>query len=661
MDIYKAASQGSIDAIKVAVEQGYDVDGPNKDGKTPLWFAVQSGQAEACRFLMSLGATVEAQNPSILEVAVRGGHADIVALLWPHCNAERAYRSLESAISLGFHEIADFMIETGAFEYRNSEVSGTESLIKDGFPERESTVYQQWERFLFVRRGQELPLHRILCDYALLLAAKAGRNAGLRLVRFLLGESMADVNCKIVINGQFETPLTAAAEKGNLEILATLVDHPSIDLTICGKYNWPAFLHLLASPLSISTERGRVIARQLAYKAAPNRFFIDSREIRLQGAFQNVLQFGDDNLVKQVIELVRGAAGVLVLPLLIRANEVDGLTWVLNSDAVSSKKPPPAFWVLLCQYFERHQDQDALGLFTHVTEFLVEKEIWNQAILKCLHARHFSFIQQFFYPLSEAPPKEVTEETLVGFPAASTDPFIIQEWSSQGFARVALWNAIHCGLWKSPNFENLLFSNADLNGPDPHPNGPGRPEPEMIPHAFFDDPSRAAQMTSLRPAPPPAGPNPPNPFLHSYQMQLIRLEQQNKRRLVIAGDTRSPLSWAATSHNAPLVDALLLSPQVSVNSRDSHDRTALMYAIAVNDRPIVERLLNHRDIDLNLQDVEGRTAIFYAAQGEDLSIVQLLVGTQKVDFSIRNRNGQNVREFAKQAQLKQDVVTALSN
>ncbi|GMG47200.1 unnamed protein product [Aspergillus oryzae var. brunneus] len=635
MDIYEAASQGRIDAIKFAVEQGCDVDGPNEDGKTPLWFAVQSGQPEACRFLMSLGAGRGPQNPSLLEVAVGGGYADIVALLWPHCNAEREHRSLKTAISLGFHEIADFLIETGAFEYQDSEVSGTESLIEDGSPERESTVFQQWERFLFVRRGQKLPLHRVFFDYALLLATKAGRNAGLRLVEFLLGESMPDVNCKIMINGQFETPLTAAAEKGNLEILATLIDHPNIDLTICGKYNWPAFLHLLASPLSISTERGRVIARRLAYKAVPNRLFIDSREIRLQGAFQNVLRFGDDGLVKQVIDLVRGAAGTLILPLLIRANEVDGLTWVLNCDGVSSKKPPPAFWVLLCQYFKRYQDQDALGLFTSVTEFLVEKKIWNQAILKCLHACNFSFIQQFFYPLSVAPPKEVTEETL--------------------------WNAIHCGLWKSPGFENLLFSNADLNGSDPHPNGLGRLELEIIPHAFFDDPSSAAQKISLRSALPSASPNPSNPHLYSYQMELIRLEQQNKRRLFFAGDTRCPLSWAAKSHNAPLVNALLRSPQVNVNFQDPSDRTPLMYAIAVNDRPIVERLLNHRDIDLNLRDAEGRTAIFYAAQGGDLSIVQLLIGTQNVDFSIRNKNGKNVKEFAKKAKLKQDIVAALSN
>lgn len=667
MNLYEAASQGNTDALRAAVEQGCDVNALDKEGRPPLWFAVQSGQADACRFLIARGAEVAAQNRSILEAAVHDGRTEIVALLWPHCNAEKEYRSLETAISMGFHEIADFLIETGGFEYQLSPATGTELLVKDGLPERKSAAFQQWERFLFVRRGQQLPWNHIFLDYALLLAAKADRNAGLRLMEFLLGETMADSNVKIKINGQFETPLTAAAEKGNLEILAALIERPNTNLTLCGKYNWPAFLHLLASPHSISTERGRVIARRLSYEAPPNLFFIDNREFRLDFAFANVLRFGDGGLVQQVIDLVHGAAGILILPLLIRANDADGLKWVLNCSAVSSSNPPPFFWVLLCQYFERHQDQDALELFTRVAEFLVEQKRWNQVILKCLYTRNFSFIQQFFYlplPYHQAPPKEVTEKALVGLPAASTDPSLIKEWAGQGFARAALWNAIHCGIWKSPAFEKLLSnSSADLNGPDPHRTSPGRPELEQIPHAFFKDPSSEGQRISVRSPPgPPADPNAPVPVqLQPHQMQQLMLfQQQNKRRLILSRDTRCPLSWAVTSRNAPLLDALLLSPKANINSKDQYGRTPLMYAIAVNYRPIVEKLLNHRDIDLNLRDAEGRTAIFYAAEGGDLYTVQLLVGTQKVDFSIRNRNGQNVRDFAK-IEGKQDILTAFSD
>jgi hypothetical protein len=120
---------------------------------------------------------------------------------------ERQHHCLESAISLGFHGIADFLVGTQVFEYQHSQASDIELLIKDGFSRREITAFQQWERFIFVRRSEKLNLHRIFFDYALLLATKADRNAELRLVNLLLGgeKPLADANCKIKINGEIDT------------------------------------------------------------------------------------------------------------------------------------------------------------------------------------------------------------------------------------------------------------------------------------------------------------------------------------------------------------------------------------------------------------------------------------------------------------------------
>lgn len=451
------------------------------------------------------------QNHSILAAVIQGGHAETVALLWPHCSVEKEYRSLESAISLGFHDIADSLIETGEFAHLHSRVNDTELPARDQFSERDSAAFQQWERFFFVRRGQPLPLNCVFLNYALLLAAKAERNAGLRLMEILLGETVADPSCKIKIKGDFETPLTAAAERCNLEILTALFDRPDINLKLCGKYNLPAFLHLLASRDSVSTERGHAIARRLVYETPSNRFFIHHGEFNVERAFMNVLRFGDSGLVKQVIDLVRGAAGVLILPLLIRANEADGLKWVLNGHAIPFTDPLPALWVLLCEYFECHEDQDALGLFTRVAEFLVEKGFWSQATLKCLYTRNFSFIQQLFYPRFQLP-KEITEKALVGLPAASTDQSLIEEWVKQGHAQSVLWNAIHCGIWKSPAFETLFNSSVDPNVPDPHLLSPGRPEPRQISHAFFADLTSEGQKIPFRPSPAlSVGANPPDP------------------------------------------------------------------------------------------------------------------------------------------------------
>lgn len=164
---------------------------------------MQNGHLDACNLLIKRGANIDAQTSSILEVAVQEGHVDIAAMLWPHCKAEKEQQSLESAISLAFHDIADFLIGTGEFEYQHLQANGTNLIMGEGFPERDTAAFQQWERFLFVRKEEQLPLNHLFFDYGLLLSSKADRNAGLRLVQLLLEgpTPMADVNCRIKTNG----------------------------------------------------------------------------------------------------------------------------------------------------------------------------------------------------------------------------------------------------------------------------------------------------------------------------------------------------------------------------------------------------------------------------------------------------------------------------
>ncbi|OQE01202.1 hypothetical protein PENVUL_c044G04241 [Penicillium vulpinum] len=675
MDLYQAAGQGSIDDIESAVEEGCDVNTQDEYGLTPLWFAVQGGQVDACRILIARGASVEGQRPSILELAVQQRHTEIVELLWPHCKAEREYRALESAISLGFHEIADFLVGTQEFEYQHSQANDIEMLIKDGFPSREIPgFFEQWERFIFVRRSEKLHLHRIFLDYALLLATKADRNAGIRLVNLLLeGEiPIADANCKIKIDEEFETPLTNAAEKGNLEILATLIELPQIKLTLRGKYNWPAFLHLLASSESITSEKGRTIAQKLSKKTLPDSLLVDTKLAHLETVFENVLRLGDDALISQVIDLVHGAAGIVILPLLIKVNERHGLRWILNSDIVHASKPPPILWVLLCNFFQRSPNSEAMRLFTRVAEFLVENAIWDRVILVCLDSHNFCFMKQFFYPLNKIPPGEVTEETLEGLPQASTDQSLVREWVDKGFANAALWSAIRSGVWKSPAFERLLScSDVDLDEPAPRKKIPGAGERMDLSPPFFGNFIGKKPKFSFNPSAEDSPRLPLEPVVpenhaqKDYEMQLSRLEQQNRIRLMMARneqDTKlgkTVLAWAVTSHNVQLVEVLLRTSRVNVNSQGPHNTTPLMHAISVNDVQIVEKLLEIGNIDLNLRDDEGRTAIFLAAQAGDLHIIRLLTSTKNVDFSIRDCNGENVQDLAKRMG-SQDVVAALA-
>ncbi|CAG8015554.1 unnamed protein product [Penicillium nalgiovense] len=683
MDLYEAARQGNIDDIKSAIEEGCDINAPDENEKTPLWFAVQKGHSDACRILIAQGACVGKQGHSILELAVQEGHTEIVKLLWPHSKMGTQHRCLETAISLGFHEIADFLIGTKAFEYQHLQASDLE-ILKDGFSRREIAAFQQWERFIFVRRSEKLYLHHIFFDYALLLATKADRNAGLRLVNLLLegNKPLADANCMIKIDEEIEIPLINAAEKGNLEVLAILIQRPDIRLTSCGKHNWPAFLHLLANPESLASEKGQAIARMLSKETLVDSLLVDSKGTHLETVFQNVLRLGDDVLVKQVIDLIQGAAGTFILPLLIRANETNGLKWILNNDIANASMPPPILWVLLCNFFQLNPSSEALKPFIRVAEFLVEKAIWDRMILACLNSRNFCFVKQFFYPLNEVPPREVAEETLAGHSQVSADQTLISGWAEKGFANAALWSAIRSGIWKSPAFASLLScTDIDLDEPFPRERRLGTGAANKSSPIF---PGCSTGEKRKLPFTLPAGPvvrslpepgTPQSYAQQDYQLQLMLLEQQNKRRLMLARqeqtimtagngllawtEGKSPLAWAAANHNVQLVETLLRSSRVNVNSRDIYKRTPLMHAIIANDRQIVEKLLEMEDIDVNLQDDDGRTAVFHAARWGRLRIIHLLTGTRKVDFSVRECSGETVQGVAKKIG-KQDVIAALA-
>ncbi|KAJ6004652.1 hypothetical protein N7540_013021 [Penicillium herquei] len=636
MDLHDAASQGSVFDIELAVEAGGNVHAGDKNGRTPLWLSVKRGHPDACRKLIILGARAE---PDILELAVQEGQTEIVELLWPHREGKIHYRWLETAISLGFHDIADFLAETRAFEKRYSYDSGLSIFNHEGFSARGISAFQQWERFIFVRRLENLHLDCAFFNYALLLASKADRNVGLRLVNLLLegDHPLANSNCMIEIESDTETPLTAAAEKGNLDILAVLIQRHDINLKTCGKYGWPAFLHLLASPESIAAEKGRAIAHMLAKESFQDLFLNDARAANLEPVFKTVLRFGDDSLVQQVVHLVQGAGGTLILPLLIRANDTTGLKWILNSDIAHTSKPPPIF-------------SEALNLFIRVADFMI-------------------------------PPGEVAVDTLAGFSQASTDPSLVKEWADKGYANAAIWSTVQFGQWMNAEFKNFLScsyvdpdmsfrgsqkscAGQGLELPS-NPSGSSAGEKRKYQSAPAEALSHLAVVSGTR----------QNHALQDYQMQLMLLEQQNKRRLMmarieqaeVATDKnypawtmgKSPLAWAAANRKIHLVKLLLRTSRVNVNSQDIQKRTPLMHAIAADDRETVNTLLEAEEIDLNLPDDVGRTAVFYAVQRGNLEVTRLLTETQKVNLFIQDNFGESAIDLARKLG-SQDLVAALT-
>lgn len=79
---------------------------------TDLHDAVFRGRLDTIRALIDQGAEVNTHQRDILKDAVEHDRENVVDLLISHCNPERAFDSLETAILTRFHRIADILIQS---------------------------------------------------------------------------------------------------------------------------------------------------------------------------------------------------------------------------------------------------------------------------------------------------------------------------------------------------------------------------------------------------------------------------------------------------------------------------------------------------------------------------------------------------------------------
>ena len=84
MDMHKAAKEGNIDAVKLHLGAGADVNAKDGEGQTPLHPAAFKGDKEIAELLISQGADVDAKDENgdtPLNWAAAGGHKEIAELL----------------------------------------------------------------------------------------------------------------------------------------------------------------------------------------------------------------------------------------------------------------------------------------------------------------------------------------------------------------------------------------------------------------------------------------------------------------------------------------------------------------------------------------------------------------------------------------------------
>ncbi|KAJ5947319.1 hypothetical protein N7466_000334 [Penicillium verhagenii] len=625
-----------------------------KDVQKDLHNAVARGSLDTIRALIEQGADVNTTQHDILKDAIAHNHEDVVDLLIPHCDPVRSFDALETAIFLGFYQIGDRLVKSGRFYHPHQWSWDSKYLKYMTFPDRHETkILENWDHFLR-HHCEESKINPLYFDYLLLLAAKIKENHDF--INLLLTGSKKwghklNVNCKIKVESHFETPLTAAAENGNDNVLRLLVHHPDIDSTICGKKDWPAIIHLLRND---NWRYSLDVIDDLKVHIPKKQTALHEWQDELEIVFENVMRSYHPLAVKRVLRFAQGA-GARALPLMIMAGDTTGFNWILNRRGINMSEPAPLLWSLLFNYIEVNNDFECLETLLYVAELLVKAEIWNPVLLQCLRARNFSFARQFcFWPPNEMTftlcgilPIEVSRMALLGFRQASGDVALVKIWIDKGFADSALWNAYHDN-WLTTSLEEVLaYPGINPNRPDPHLGDIKRPDFPTIKHPFFqadqDEEDERVDLPLRKPAPFDDYQNLP---LQDYSFQLMLKERHNKRHLLRA--QQSALTWAVAMQNIQLVDVLLRCPRINVNLQDRNNRTPLIFAVAVGNSEILKRILAREDLNINLQDYQGRSAIFYAAQSGDTDITQLLMQTGRVDLKIPDAMQRTALSFALQ-------------
>jgi ankyrin repeat protein len=259
--IHLAAVSGSIPILNLLLEKGVDIETKDINQMTPLLFAISRGQAEMSKYLIEIGADVKAKSITgltALHMSTISGNVEIMSLLVKkgakvNTSTEQGFTPLHTAASYGKTDAVKFLVENGAdinaetedgaqplawavgrnslgaAEYLISKGADVNHKDKDGFTALHNVAGRGNLAIaeLLVDKGADV--NAATPDGFVPLSYAAFATNAAEMGKFLILKG-ADVNpdpCKnnksCTCGPNFRTPLHAACEIGNLELIEALV------------------------------------------------------------------------------------------------------------------------------------------------------------------------------------------------------------------------------------------------------------------------------------------------------------------------------------------------------------------------------------------------------------------------------------------------------
>jgi hypothetical protein len=108
----------------------------------------------------------------------------------------------------------------------------------------------------------------------------------------------------------------------------------------------------------------------------------------------------------------------------------------------------------------------------------------------------------------------------------------------------------------------------------------------------------------------------------------------------------SPLTIASYFGFKPVVQLLLATGKVELESKDAFGRTPLSYAAKQGHKAVVQLLLATGKVELDLKDIYKQTPLSHAAAGGHEAVVQLLLATGKVELDSKDRYNRTPLSYA---------------